>query len=656
MISNLFVNGYQMYSIALEKYTKGKNSTEKEIQQVIKPVMENPPSCSKGLLKLKYDIQSKGLKEVPDLLLSVDQVRKNGFKNASVISFDEITEQQLWFSLEQMIKQSPHSQFIKFPGISKPLPRNLVEFLLLEKPNLKGFLQNLSIDQAVICSDEKTIFLNGFERLYLSTQSPFFRALWTGGFKECNLEKSINLEITSQNLEKLFQSDNQISNEDLLEFLNLAHQWQLSSLEKKLEKRLIEVLDQLDETDFESIYPLAVEYSLSSLQANCEVIFSRWIKNSLQNIEEFNRIMEVLSKLQPLSLDLSKTQLCEEHFTALKSLPLQRFNLSQCHLTDAGIENFLTSSLALEELNLSFCQSLTNAGIDKIFEKCPRLRALHLNQCPLLTDEAIKQFKSSQLEILYLKGCKLLTGEGIKELIKNCPKLKVLDLSLCEKLEDRDVEELFNTTGNTLQELHLNWSDRLTDVAAHHIANNCSKLKSLQMTRWSHLTDKGLNEITQKCLDLQALVLNGCQELKGEGLKMSNELKSLSLSECNHIEEGNIQKLIQSCPGLRSLDLEFCYQLTDKGIQNIVSECSHLQSLNLSRCTNLGQEGMKGIMDYCYHLQTLNIAGCSNVTIQSLRELIDRCPHLKTLSLKSCPQLTNEECQEIQNLLAVRKS
>jgi hypothetical protein len=77
--------------------------------------------------------------------------------------------------------------------------------------------------------------------------------------------------------------------------------------------------------------------------------------------------------------------------------------------------------------------------------------------------------------------------------------------------------------------------------------------------------DMGVTSVAQGCSNLQGLVL----------------------SRCSAVTDVGVTSIAQGCPNLQGLVLRWCSAVTDVGVTSIAQGCPSLQSLNLYDCRGL---------------------------------------------------------------------
>ncbi|XP_056907647.1 dynein regulatory complex subunit 6 isoform X1 [Takifugu flavidus] len=173
------------------------------------------------------------------------------------------------------------------------------------------------------------------------------------------------------------------------------------------------------------------------------------------------------------------------------------------------------------------------------------------------------------------------------------------------------------------------------------------------------------------------LNLRGCTSLNWPSFQSISECKNLqelNISECVHVTDMMVQKILKGCSFLLYLNLSKTH-VTDKTLKELFRNCLNLQYLSLAYCNRVTDEGFLCLAKekVCYNLLYLDLSGCTQMTVNGfmsisagcrlLREvvindmptlsdkcvlaLIDGCPSLSAISLLGVPHLSNATLEAI---------
>ncbi|CAA7050946.1 unnamed protein product [Microthlaspi erraticum] len=243
---------------------------------------------------------------------------------------------------------------------------------------------------------------------------------------------------------------------------------------------------------------------LHSLYLDCCVSVS---DNGISTVASFCPSLTVVSLYRCNVTDIGLEAL------ARASLPLQRVNLSHCHLvSDVGVKALSQACLQLESVKISNCNNITGVG----FDGCsPTLGYVDAELCELEPEGiegiisgggieflnisgaskdgllAIRSGLASKLRILNLRMCRTVGDEAIKAIAKGCPLLQEWNLALCHGVKVSGWEAVGKWCCN-LEKLHVNRCRNLCDQGLFAIRSGCKNLRTLYMSGNLRLTSTAI--------------------------------------------------------------------------------------------------------------------------------------------------------------------
>ncbi|XP_042489402.1 EIN3-binding F-box protein 1-like [Macadamia integrifolia] len=260
---------------------------------------------------------------------------------------------------------------------------------------------------------------------------------------------------------------------------------------------------------------------------------------------------------------------------------LKQLCLRKCSfLSDNGLVAFAKTSVSLESLQLEECNRITQCGVIGALSNCgAKLKALSLVKCMAIKDMVLALpmlsacnslgsltirncpgFGSSslamvgklcpQLQHIDLSGLCGITDAGLLPLVESCEAgLVKLNVGGCMNLTDAVVKAIARLHGGTLQLLNLDGCRKITDVSLVAIAEDCSLLHDLDVSK-SGITDLGISALScAKQLDLQILSLSGCYNVTDKSIpllgKLGQTLVGLNLQQCKSISSRSIELLVE---------------------------------------------------------------------------------------------------------------
>uniref|UniRef100_A0A0C9S5K8 TSA: Wollemia nobilis Ref_Wollemi_Transcript_12696_3172 transcribed RNA sequence n=1 Tax=Wollemia nobilis TaxID=56998 RepID=A0A0C9S5K8_9CONI len=315
--------------------------------------------------------------------------------------------------------------------------------------------------------------------------------------------------------------------------------------------------------------------TLSAMGHYCKALTDLMLVN-LQNVTEkgFYSMGNALGmqKLKCLSVT-SCRGLMDASLVALgQGCPiLKQVCLRKCEfLCDKGLKAFTEVAKSLENLQLEECNMISTVGlIEALGNCCGKLKILTVERCcgvrecgPVtMAVNACESLKSvnvrycpgfgngclallgsvcPQVQSIDLSGLDGITDDGLFELLGNCKtSLVKLNLSGCIEVTDRAVFVIQRLFGKSLQSLNFDGCQKLTDQSLRFIAECCSSLQELDVSRCG-ITDDGLVFLasgSHDCLDI--LSLSGCVQITDKALpyigKIGERLHGLNLQRCSGI-------------------------------------------------------------------------------------------------------------------------
>lgn len=206
-------------------------------------------------------------------------------------------------------------------------------------------------------------------------------------------------------------------------------------------------------------------------------------------------------------IDLGFCDISEKSVFALAehSKKLTRIGVRSCYVTDRSIEALVKAAKHLKDLSLAWCKSLTDEAMKAIATYCP------------------------QAELLDIRGNEKITAEGFIHVIRKAIKLKVLHLKRCINVNDAVLEVVAQNLP-LLEKLNLRGCTRLGNITNQgliSVAENCSKLKSLDIAWHDYVSDEAMIAFAENCPHLGAMDLSGCAHLTVKTVEKLKELEKL---------------------------------------------------------------------------------------------------------------------------------
>ncbi|PWA70961.1 Leucine-rich repeat, cysteine-containing subtype [Artemisia annua] len=261
---------------------------------------------------------------------------------------------------------------------------------------------------------------------------------------------------------------------------------------------------------------------------------------------------------------------------------------------------------------------------------CFRIRRLHSEFLDMLY-----VILPESPNIIQFRCTKQLSNAHMKLLTKCCPNIQRLDLS-----SRQDSNAHTQPTGFDFD-----------DDGLCAVANACSHLRYVKLSRRLHVGDVGIVSLVRSCKKLEDLDLERCVGVTDESLKAIGEagcVSFLNLRGCSLITDLGLEisdngiSHFKQMVGLDYLDLSKCgTNVTISGIL-AVSQIPNISRLNLSWLINVTNTSLSDIASTCRKLEVISFSGCEAITGEGLRAFAQH-PSLKYLDMYFCYNFSWED-------------
>jgi Leucine-rich repeat (LRR) protein len=300
---------------------------------------------------------------------------------------------------------------------------------------------------------------------------------------------------------------------------------------------------------------------------------------------------------------------------------VQNLNAENC-INLNNINNFFSSRLVVEKLNLTGCASMTTI---KFNNNDDYIANLNLTNCTNLINLECNKIRLAKLD---LTGCNKLTS-----LFCNTNELSVLDVSKCINLDQLEI------SFNKLTDLNVTGCTRIKSIKC-----NSNALVSLNLSGLSELL--ALNCEFNKLTSINTTGLLKIQKFNCSNNKLTDisvkALTKLQDFDCNYnllinLDVSNLSNLktfnFHENPTLISLNASNCVL-----IENMVLAIP-IEDVNLSGCNGLKSFLIKSLsyegVPY-RDVKNLNLSNCSNLLSVEVNS-----KNIANLNISNCSKLTN---------------
>ncbi|XP_047341872.1 EIN3-binding F-box protein 1 [Impatiens glandulifera] len=234
---------------------------------------------------------------------------------------------------------------------------------------------------------------------------------------------------------------------------------------------------------------------------------------------------------------------------------LESLQLEECHgISQYGFLGLLFKCAEkLKSVSFSNCLGYKDFGIVPPMAKwSSSLRSLSVRNCPGFGDSSLAMLGRTcpQLQNVSISGLHGITDEGLVTVLENNEiGLKKVDLSGCVNLTDKSVSLLTKLHGSTLEVLNLDGCRLVGDSGLEAVAEHCSVLSELDVSKCS-ITDSGVLALARAVhLSFRILSIFGCSMVSeksvGPLLTLGENLMGLNVKQCRGISGSGIDAILE---------------------------------------------------------------------------------------------------------------
>ena len=184
------------------------------------------------------------------------------------------------------------------------------------------------------------------------------------------------------------------------------------------------------------------------------------------------------------------------------------------------------------------------------------------------------------------------------------------------------------------------------------LAQNCPQILEIDFHRCHQITDESITMLLTNLKHLREIRLAYCDLLTNESFlripnnKLFDSLRILDLTDCGHITDDAVDKIVKMAPRLRTLTLAKCRQITDRAVNSITRLGKNLHSLHLGHCSNITDRAVRAVVQSCTRLRYIDLACCQHLTDASVCQLA-LLPKLRRIGLVKCNNITDFAIQSL---------
>ena len=197
----------------------------------------------------------------------------------------------------------------------------------------------------------------------------------------------------------------------------------------------------------------------------------------------------------------------------------------------------------------------------------------------------------------------------------------------------------------------------INDQGAFCIAENCTKISSLNLFGVPHITDHGMERIAARCIKLASLDFSAdinsldtstkarVPHIGGRGLiamgRYSEKLKDITCHGAARVDDGGIVGLSAGCAALESVCLRYCYQISSVAVIALAKNCENLVKLDIGSCVGVSEEAIEHLASSCFGLKHIDFLGLRKITDKSFVPFAESHPNLEWVCLHGCDMLSD---------------
>ena len=312
---------------------------------------------------------------------------------------------------------------------------------------------------------------------------------------------------------------------------------------------------------------------------------------------------------------------------------IERLTLTGCvQLTDEGVCSLIYGSRSLLALDITGLDSITDHTLRAVSDNCGRLQGLNITDCSKVTDDSLVEVAEHChfLKRLKLNNCSLVTDESIMAVAHHCPYMLEIDLHNCRQVSNMSITALISH-GRQLRELRVGHCKLLTDAAFLDLPKNLTfeSLRILDLTNCEHLHDEAVERIIETSPRLRNLVLAKCKEITDRSVmaitKLGKNLHYIHLGHCAQITDIAVVQLVKLCNRIRYIDLACCHRLTDTSVRQLAT-LPKLRRIGLVKCQSITDRSILALAKATVEprqkpmaqslLERVHLSYCINLTLQ----------------------------------------
>ena len=256
----------------------------------------------------------------------------------------------------------------------------------------------------------------------------------------------------------------------------------------------------------------------------------------------------------------------------------------------------------------------------------------------ILTEEMLSTWLARwdyHVRALRLRFCRKLTNFTGQLIANNCTRLVSIDLQGCIGIGDYGIA-LIAERCSLLKKINL-FMTGITDVGCSDLVRKIPSISSIKLPSKGNCY-RSLDSICANCHELEALVLNDVIPFDETDPVVSDTIialvattfgaiRKISLNWCWYITDECLKTVAENCTNLCHLVVRECHQVSDNGVTKVIRMCRNLRKLQLGRLYGVTDGLAEGFVGKRNALQRLKLIDTS-ITDKGISKILENTPEM----------------------------
>ena len=257
------------------------------------------------------------------------------------------------------------------------------------------------------------------------------------------------------------------------------------------------------------------------------------------------------------------------------------------------------------------------------------------------TPTSLRGFFGNRTKMETITGLEYLNTEKVTDMsymFNNCSKLTSLDVTKFNTANVTNMSYMFYSC-NALTSLDVTKFNTAKVSNMGYMFFNCSKLTSLDVTKFNTVNVTNMSEMFNNCLALTSLDVtkfNTANVTKMSGMFSGcSKLLSLDVTKFNTANVTNMSGMFNNCSKLTSLDVTKFNTANVTDMSYMFDSCSALLSLDVTNFNTEKVTSMNNMFNNCSKLTSLDVTNFNTVNVTGMKYMFSGCQALTTIYASS---------------------